>query len=120
MIAYFDHTGRITAATSDEQKLRPGDHIHVPGFPDPEMHYVRDGQLLPRPVIAPPPAIVNLGEIMVIEKVPAGTKVEINGMSYGLTESDEPLELDMPLGVWRLSLTPPWPWMEAEFRVGVE
>jgi hypothetical protein len=120
MIVYYDSTGRVIRATSDEQRLRDGDHLRVPGMPDPEQHFVLDGQLAARPRLVPPPAAAKAGEVIRIDKVPVGTRVIINQQNFGLTDADEPLELDLPLGAWHVELTPPWPWMGGDFRVVVE
>lgn len=122
MIIYHDEKGQIRAATSDEQPVRDTAYqmLRVQGMPDPELHFVQDGRLVPRPMIPAPPRQMRGGEIIILDLIPAGTQIEINNQYMGTTEKDEPLELDLPTGGWRIVLLPPWPWVEAEFLVGVE
>lgn len=121
MIVYYDEVGAIRAATSDEQPIRKTvlSVLQVAGMPDPVQHYVVGGVVVARPAIPAPSALINIGDLLVLSAVPAGTSVEINDMFVGATEAAEDLELDLPQGHWRIDLSPPWPWMDAQFRVTV-
>lgn len=124
MILYFDHlNGRITRATSDNQPLyRDHDVIKVQGVIDPGSHYVAlpTATLAARPRLALPHFEVGLGTDWTIADAPPGTEIRLDGILVGVTESQGPLSISFPAAAtYALTISPPWPWLEAEITVTV-
>ena len=61
-----------------------------------------------RPRLAPPPEAMAIGAAASID-LPAATRVEIDGVDYGVTDG-APLELSFAVdGVYRVEFAPPFP-----------
>jgi hypothetical protein len=83
-------------------------------------HYVLDGQATPRPATGLPGAgTIAAGADWPIADVPPGTLVLVDDATVG-TVDESGLVLSFALaGVWRVSLRPPFPWLDADAEVTV-
>lgn len=92
--------------------------IVVP-MPNAMQSMVVDGRLVPRP---PCPVSVTVdGPDIVIADRPPGTvvMVEIEGVQFAVPAGDGALAVDEP-GPLRITITPPWPYLEAVHDLDVE
>ncbi|WP_287994586.1 hypothetical protein [Acidiphilium sp.] len=85
-----------------------------------DTHYVSDGAAVSRPVTGLPSAhSLASGVDWSVPDVPEGTLVLIDGVEVGTVDATG-LVLSFSLaGLWRVTLKPPFPWIEASCEVTV-
>ena len=116
----YDENGRILWATHARfaAALDP-EFGSIAGEYDGDTHYVADGAVTPRPATGLPAThSLPVGTDWPVADVPEGTEVwtgrdgEAPALA-GIVDGDG-LVLSFPdLGLWRVSLAPPWPWRPA-------
>ena len=127
--AIFDLiTGRILRlvqcpAVRVMDQLQPGEGaIEIAAAADDRAHYVGGAPgglgLVERPRLAPPPEAMAVGEVAALA-LPAQTRIEIDGADRGASDG-EPVELSFAVdGVYRLALSPPFPYQPLALDVTV-
>lgn len=123
-VAYDYQTGKILFYNEgDENSLVfpiNQDWGWAEGKWDAETHYILNAVATPRPRIDfPKTHRVELNTDWVISGVPEGTYVDIDGEFVG-TVDDTDLTLSFSsTGVWKVTLIPPFPWIEVTCEVTV-
>jgi hypothetical protein len=111
----YDADGRIFSVVSLQQDLIADvvvlNHAsgHIDGAVDGDIHYVRDGQIVPR--LESPVMLQGL----VLSRLPAPCVILINDRLYETTSETVELEFDQP-GSYRVSVQA-WPYLDKEFTI---
>lgn len=109
-ITYHDETGRISGGlTASPDTIEPNKiGLWVYGVGDPDVDYVKDGQIIKRPFMT------ATRENNVLMGLPVPCVINIDGTDYECTENTVELDFDLP-GSYPITVKA-WPYHDKEFN----